>query len=149
MKTSYLKSKITLVVSIMLIAAMAITFSACGTAEETAVSSVTETVSQTVKELGKGATQFTFIVNDGENETEFLINTDKKTVGEALLDLKLIAGDQSEYGLYVKTVNGVTVDYDKDKAYWAFYIDGEYAQTGVDATQIEAGKTYTFKVEKG
>lgn len=132
----------------MLIAAMAVTFSACGTKEDANVSSAPTATEVQVKELGEGATQFTFIVNNGKEETEFLINTDKKTVGEALLELELIAGDQSEYGLYVKSVNGVTADYDKDGTYWAFYIDGEYAQTGVDATEIKAGATYTFKVEK-
>ena len=59
----------------------------------------------------------------------------------------LIAGEDSEYGLYVKTVNGVTVDYDTDGKYWAFYVDGEYAATGVDSTDITAGATYTFKAE--
>ena len=60
----------------------------------------------------------------------------------------LIAGDESDYGLYVKEVNGITADYDKDGAYWAFYVDGQYAQSGVDTTNIEEGKTYTFKYEK-
>ena len=69
------------------------------------------------------------------------------TVGAALLSLGLIAGEDSEYGLYVKTVNGVTVDYDQDGKYWAFYVDGEYAATGVDSTDITAGATYTFKAE--
>ena len=69
------------------------------------------------------------------------------TVGAALLSLGLIAGEDSEYGLYVKTVNGVTVDYDTDGKYWAFYVDGEYAATGVDSTDITAGATYTFKAE--
>ena len=69
-------------------------------------------------------------------------------MGEALLDKGLIAGDDSEYGLYVKTVNGVTLDYDKDGMYWAFYINGEYAQTGVDSTDITAGAEYAFKAEK-
>ena len=64
-----------------------------------------------------------------------------------MFDLGLISGDESEYGLYVKTVNGVTLDYDKDGKYWAFYVDGEYAATGVDSTDIAAGSTYTFKVE--
>ena len=59
----------------------------------------------------------------------------------------LIAGEDSDYGLYVKTVNGVTVDYDTDGKYWAFYVDGEYAATGVDSTDITAGATYTFKAE--
>ena len=82
------------------------------------------------------------------NETNFEVHTDKTTVGEALLDVDLIAGDESEYGLYVKTVNGITADYDVDQTYWAFYVNGEYASTGVDATAIEAGATYSFKVEK-
>ena len=74
--------------------------------------------------LGEGETVFTFIVTDADgNDTQFEIHTDKKTVGEALLDLGLIAGEDSEYGLYVKTVNGVTADYDTDQTYWAFYVD--------------------------
>lgn len=80
-------------------------------------------------------------------ETQFEIHTDKSTVGEALLELELIAGDDSEYGLYVKTVGGVTLDYDKDGKYWAFYIDGEYATSGVDSTQITDGANYAFKAE--
>ena len=80
-------------------------------------------------------------------ESHFEIHTDEKTVGAALLSLGLIAGEDSEYGLYVKTVNGVTVDYDQDGKYWAFYVDGEYAATGVDSTDITAGATYTFKAE--
>ena len=75
------------------------------------------------------------------------LSTGEKTVGAALLSLGLIAGEDSEFGLYVKTVNGVTVDYDKDGKYWAFYVDGEYAATGVDSTDITAGATYTFKAE--
>ena len=99
--------------------------------------------------LGEGQTIFTFHVTDADgNETNFEIHTDKETVGEALLELDLIAGEDSEYGLYVKTVNGITADYDKDQTYWAFYVNGEYAQTGVDSTNVTAGDTYSFKVEK-
>ena len=98
--------------------------------------------------LGEGETTFHFTVTDSEgNETRFEIHTDKKTVGAALTELDLIAGETGAYGLYVKTVNGVTVDYDTDKKYWAFYIDGQYASTGVDSTDIVSGSTYSFKVE--
>jgi hypothetical protein len=99
--------------------------------------------------LGEGQTKFMFSVFDKDgNERKFEIHTDKKTVGEALLDVDMIAGDKGEYGLYVKTVNGITADYDVDKTYWAFYVDGEYATSGVDTTNIEEGKTYSFKIEK-
>lgn len=94
-------------------------------------------------------TQFTLTVVDGDGEeTKIVVHTDKETVGEALLELDLIAGDESEYGLFVKTVNGITADYDKDGTYWAFYINGEYAQSGVDSTVIENDGNYAFKVEK-
>lgn len=99
--------------------------------------------------LGEGSTEFTFIMIDIDgNETDFTIKTDETTVGAALLGVDLITGDVSEYGIYVKSVNGITADWDVDKTYWAFYIDGEYAMTGVDSTNITAGSTYTFKVEK-
>ena len=42
----------------------------------------------------------------------------------------------------VKTVNGITADYNVDRSYWAFYINGEYAMTGVDGTEIKAGDAY-------
>ena len=65
----------------------------------------------------------------------------------ALVENGLIAGDDSEYGLYVKTVNGITLDYDKDGKYWAFYEENAYANQGVDSTPIKEGGVYTFKPE--
>lgn len=101
-----------------------------------------------VTELGEGEVTFMFEVITADKETTyFQISTNETTVGAALLNLELIAGDDSEYGLYVKTVNGVTADYDTDGTYWAFYINGEYAMTGVDSTEIVDGATYTFAVE--
>ena len=101
------------------------------------------------QDSGEGKTAFTVEVAqlDGTSIT-FTVNTDKETVGEALLELGVVAGDTTEYGLYITTVNGVTLDYNTDGAYWAFYINGEYASTGVDATNIEAGAAYALKAEK-
>ena len=108
---------------------------------EGAIYSLTKTVSYTIK--GEGATSFYLTVKNVDNTvTKFQINTDASTVGEALLALELIAGEDSAYGLYINTVNGITADWDTEKAYWAFYIDGEYAMTGVDTTEIVAGTTY-------
>ena len=59
----------------------------------------------------------------------------------------MLSGDEGPYGLYVKTVNGITVDYDKDGKYWAFYVNGEYATSGVDTTEIADGVSYGFKAE--
>ena len=67
-------------------------------------------------------------------------------MGDALESLDLIAGEEGSYGLFVTTVDGVTLPSDGDQ-YWAFYIDGEYASTGVDQTEITAGASYALKVE--
>lgn len=102
-----------------------------------------------VTELGEGKVSFNFsVVDKSGNETKYLIHTDKTIVGDALLEHALIEGDAGDYGLYVKKVNGITADYDVDKTYWAFYINGEYAMSGVDATNVTEGENYTFKVEK-
>ena len=108
-----------------------------------------DNTSSDITVLGEGETSFSFSVVDKEgSETLFEIHTDKETVGEALLELELIDGDESEYGLYVKTVNGITADYDKDGVYWAFYISDEYAETGVDSTKIVDGNEYSFRMQK-
>lgn len=148
-KTRLFKS-LSLAVCIVLIAATALFTTGCNGNKVTSEPASSQATSSqaTVSELGEGKTDFTFKVTDLDGkETEFKIHTDKKTVGEALLELNLIAGDDSEYGLYVKTVNGVTLDYDKDGKYWAFYVNGEYAQKGVDSTDITAGAEYSFKAE--
>ena len=93
---------------------------------------------------------FTIKVVDLEgNETVKVIETKKWTVGAALLAEGIITGEEGQYGLYIKTVNGITADYDVDQTYWAFYIGEEYAMTGVDKTNITDGATYTLKIEKG
>lgn len=100
------------------------------------------------EQLGEGDTVFLFTVVDKDgSETPFEIHTDRETVGEALLELELIAGEEGRYGLFVKTVNGITVDYDRDGTYWAFYVNGEYAASGVDATVITEGDDYSLKVQ--
>ena len=101
-----------------------------------------------VQVVGDGSTVFPFTVTDKDgNETKFEVHTDKTVVGEALLELGLVEGEDGDYGLYVKTVNGITADYDKDGVYWAFYVNDEYAQAGVDVTDIKEGDSYAFKVE--
>lgn len=97
--------------------------------------------------VGNGATAMSVKIVD-EDEINVTVKTDEKTVGAAMLDAGLIAGEDSQYGLYIKAVNGKTYDYDKDKKYWAFYVDDAYAVKSADLTDIEEGVVYTFKVEE-
>jgi len=107
------------------------------------------TEAQTDPVVGQGQTAFAFEVVHKSGETKkFTVKTDKNTVGEALLDAGLIAGENSQYGLYVKTVDNETLDYDTDKMYWAFYVNGEYALSGVDTTEISSNDIYSFRASK-
>ena len=124
-----------LILCTVLIAVMALMAAGCG--------------SKSAETTAPGVS-FTFVVTDLEgNESTFDITTSKATVGEALLDEGLIVGEDSEYGLYVTSVNGMAADWDNDQTYWAFYVDGEYATTGVDATEVTEGATYSFVLTKG
>ncbi|MBR6548109.1 MAG: DUF4430 domain-containing protein [Clostridia bacterium] len=152
MKKTNMQSWLSLLLCAVLIAAVAL-LAGCGetkTQTPTDANRSTVVVSQAgLNQVGQGATSFYFDVVDGEgNTTKFQVLTDKTLVGEALMDNGLINGDQGDYGLYVKTVNGITADYDVDQTYWAFYVNGEYATSGVDTTTITPGATYMFKVEK-
>ncbi len=154
MQKTVITKLLSLLLTFVLIAAMALLVTGCDSKGGDASSVLSEQTSSFTSDkeegnlLGEGKTTFNFKVVDVEGKaTSYQIKTDKATVGEALLELKLIAGEQGEYGLYVKTVNGVTVDYDKDGKYWAFYEGDKYAAKGVDLTPVTDGATYSFKVE--
>ena len=162
--TQIRKSLLSLTLCILLIAASALCITSCqNTTPETpeAGDQSTQTPAQNedaanpetddvVEILGVGDKSFSFTVVDGEgNEKLYTVMTERATVGEALLELGLIEGEESEYGLYVKKVDGISAAFEVDGTYWAFYVDGEYALSGVDTTEIVEGSSYAFKVEKG
>ena len=92
--------------------------------------------------LGEGAKTVTVDVIADNKTVTFTIMTDKNTVGDALVEHGLLEGEEGDFGLYVKKVNGMEADFDKDQTYWAFYINGEYAMVGVDMTEIVDGSIY-------
>ncbi len=149
-KTRFTKS-LSFILCIVLITAIALFTTACN--GNTQTNEPQTTVATTLEEpetkvLGEGENEFIFTVTDKDGkENKYEIHTDKTVVGDALLELDLIEGEDGDYGLYVKTVDGITVDYDTDGKYWAFYVNGEYASGGVDSTDITEGYTYSFKVE--
>lgn len=136
MKRLSSKKLLSLIGCIVLTAALAMLFTGCGTAP----------AAQT--ENQENLTAFTVEITDLEGAvTTMELTSDKATVGEALLEQGIVEGEDSSYGLYITTVNGIELNWDRDQKYWAFYIDGEYAMTGVDQTELKAGCVYSFKPE--
>ena len=151
MRTSQnnVKTVLCLLLCALLVATLAFGLTGCKEQAEETPKDIAVSAAPVTHQKGEGATEFTFEVTDANgNFTQFQIHTDKTTVGEALQEVGLIAGEEGPYGLYVKTVNGITLDYDKDGLYWAFYVNGEYATAGVDKTEIDTGAVYMFKAVK-
>lgn len=122
-------------ISLLLVVVMVFALTACGAKED---APAFDTVS------------FKVVVTDLDgNETTFNYTSSAATVGEALVAEGLVEGHETEFGLYVDTVNGITADWDADQTYWAFYINGEYATTGIDTTEIDPASTYSLILTKG
>lgn len=133
------------IVLIVLCLVLALGLSACGDKAPTGWEGADYTADTTV---GSGAiTLYVDFVKDDET-VKITVCTDAATLGDALLEHGLIAGDVSAYGLYVTEANGITADYDKDGAYWGFYSNGEYLMQGVDATDIADGQHYEIVYTK-
>ena len=100
------------------------------------------------KTFGNGAKTITVRVEAGEYYLDFTINTDKNNLEEALLEHKLVEGENSEFGLYIKKVNGILADYDVDQTYWSFEIDGVAQMTGVNGAEIKGGESFELVRKK-
>ncbi len=121
-------------ISMLLALVMVFGLAACGAKEEAPAEAVS----------------FTVVVTDLEgNETTFEYTSDAASVGDALVAEGLVEGHEASYGLYIDSVNGIAADWDRDQTYWAFYINGEYATTGIGETPITADTTYNLTLTKG
>ena len=84
------------------------------------------------------------VIMDGETTRELTIHTDAEFLRGALEQENLIEGTESEYGLYVTTVDGVTAD-DSQRQYWCFKDgNGNDLTVGVDSAPIADG--YAFQI---
>ena len=99
-------------------------------------------------EIGTGAKTVFLEVIAEDKAVTFTVKTDKNNLEEALAEHSLISGEKGPYGMYVKFVNGIEADYDKDKTYWSLSKNGEYMTTGVSDTNISDGDKYEFTYTK-
>ena len=121
-------------ISLLLVLVMLFALAACGKKTDAPAEAVT----------------FTVIVTDLEgNKTTFAYTSNAASVGDALVAEGLVVGHEASYGLYIDAVNGIAADWDNDQTYWAFYINGEYATTGIGDTPITADTTYGLTLTKG
>ena len=151
MKQNSRTSLLSLFLCVVLIAATALSMTGCGQSIAPETPDSTEPVTfQNGDIIGEGSKEFSLtVVNQAGLETSCTVRTDMETIGDALLELGIVSGEDSQYGLMIFTVNGEYHNYEEDYCYWAFYIGEEYAMTGVSGTAIEAGVDYRLVAEAG
>lgn len=84
---------------------------------------------------------------DGSSKS-FEIKTKAENLRVALEEEKLISGSESDFGLFVTTVDGVTAD-DSKQQWWCFTKSGETINTSVDDTKIADGDHYEITLTEG
>lgn len=95
-------------------------------------------------ELGEGVHMVKLEVKAGDKSVTLTVKSDNDNLEKILIENKLVEGDDSEFGLYIKKVIGIRADYDADGAYWALCKDGETTATGASGITIADGDHYEF-----
>lgn len=98
--------------------------------------------------LGSGKTTVYVEVEAEDKTVTFTLKTDKETLGDALLEHKLVSGENGAYGLYIKKVNGIEADYSKTNSFWALSKDGVSLLHGADSEEISNGAHYELVYTK-
>ena len=84
------------------------------------------------------------VIDDTGASMVYDVATDAEYLSEAFEDadgLEVI-GEESQYGLTITTVNGLTADFNADAAYWSIMVNGEYGQYGADAQVVADGDAF-------
>ena len=84
------------------------------------------------------------VVDDEQKNVTYDVKTDAEYLRQAMEEVEGLefSGSESEYGMMVTTVNGVTADYNVNGAYWSFYVNGEYCNYGIETQPVLDGDAF-------
>lgn len=158
--------------SVLMIFATVLSFAACGGKAETETTAAENAVQATTNKDGEAVTEnedlvetveakgtvigsydpgeigiYVDVTNKAGETYNFTVYTDQTKLGPALISKSFIDGEESAEGYVLKTVNGETHNYETEGYAWKVYVEGEPAETTVDAIELKNGATYAFKVE--
>ena len=92
------------------------------------------------------------VVSKNSESKKYEIKTDAEYLSDLMEELVKTTdfsyeASESEYGLYIESINGEKADYSVDRAYWAIYVNKEYGQYGADQQPVVDGDNYSFVYE--
>ncbi len=88
------------------------------------------------------------VIFDDSTSKTYPIQTDAEYLREALKPLNLVEGTESEYGLYVTTVDGKVADEGKQE-WWCFTLSGESLTSSIDSTPVKDGDHFEITLKTG
>lgn len=102
-----------------------------------------------VPKAAEGTKAITIEVIDNEQKsTVYELNTDAQYLREAMDEAAdkgfTYSGSESEYGIMLESINGVTADYNADGAYWSIFVNGEYGNYGADTQVVTDRDAFQF-----
>ena len=83
------------------------------------------------------------VVHGDESEKVFEIHTDAEYLAQALVENEIVENNQSDYGLYILTADGETVD-EANQEWWCLTKGGEAMMTGASDTPIADGDSFSL-----
>ncbi len=129
-----MKNKKTIIALVALIAIIAIFFGVYSSQKQEAV---------------EGQKTITVDVIHGDESVKTMeVTTTAESLGEALEAEGIIVGEEGPYGIYIKTVDGETVN-DANQEWWCLTKGGEDWMNSADQTVIEDGDKYEFTFTVG
>lgn len=102
-------------------------------------------------QAGAKAITVEVVDNNGDSKS-YSTKTDAEFLRQALEELSettdfSMDGTESEYGLFITTVNGVLADYNADGSFWSIYVNGEVGMNGVDTQPVIDGDSFKLAYE--
>ncbi len=84
------------------------------------------------------------VINSAQESTVYEVKTDAEFLQGAMDAAEGLEYTYSEgqYGAVVETVNGESGIYEKDGAYWGFYINGDYCNYGISEQPVTDGDAF-------
>lgn len=89
------------------------------------------------------------VVNNQQESVIYELKTDAEYLRQAMEEAEglTFSGTESQYGLMIECVNEVVADYNVDGAYWSFYVNGDYCNSGIDTQPVYDGDAFVIKYE--
>ncbi len=95
-----------------------------------------------------GVKEITVEITDFSKTETFTFKTEREFLGDALVDEGLVVDNQTEYGLYIVTANGVPAN-DANMEWWCVTKGGEMLMTGASETPLANGDVYELTLTVG